>query len=470
MKTEGEYRFTNGTAIDEQLDRNRVKSVLQHEFVHNKLYTETTFGQIILMLEKNSWLDEKSKVCMETLFEYTNRMQERTAVNIEVIKEFLDNGMEAYNEAIESLKTRNRSYYNYFRKLCCINGKIKTEEDASVLSDVLMGIARIAMNVKPELIPIDTFKDAKTLKKYLGDPQNSAMVSPNKRFDIMVNCFFRNNNNNNDIESVFAGSINLEKIYDYDYIHQEAFKKVAKVYEDRLAGERLIERIKTIGVISFDFKGANYLAVKPAMINEKKEIYLKEVKTIDELIRIAKANDSSELFVAHTMGGFEEIHVISVYGKENNQKIMYNLYILNQDEFFKILSKAEFNFVFYKTKLINKEGKVIRKMVKKLPIYIFEDSPMLSDLSFIDNYFINGEFGFIEMKSRTIFVICKRSVFFFTDIVSEAKEVLINYFNNKNIYQTNNINKMCNVMELYRIDEKCNEYEVNNIADAKWAK
>lgn len=42
--------------------------------------------------------------------------------------------------------------------------------------------------------------------------------------------------------------------------------------------------------------------------------------------------------------------------------------------------------------------------------------------------------------------------------------------NNKNIYQTKDIDKMCNVMEIYRIDVKCNEYEVNNITDAKWAK
>lgn len=468
MKTEGEHRFTNGIAISESLAKERIKPVLQHEFAHNELYTMTTFGQMILMLEKNSLMDEESRVFKEVLFAYTNRMQERTAVNIEIIRECTSNGMAAYNNAIERLKDRN--YYNYFRKLCCINGKIETEEDAKVLDNVLMGIAKIAMNVKPELIPIDKHRDPKRLKKYFDDSHNSPMISPNKRFDILVNVIFRENDNNNDMDSVIAGSIDFDKMQDYAYIHNEALNQVSKVYKDNMLGERLVERLKTIGVMSFDFEGANYLSVKPVMINEKKEIYMKQVNTQEELISVAKLNNSSELFVAHTIGGFEEIHVISVYGHENGKKIMYNLYALNLDDFFKVLSSIEFSLVFYKTKLFGKEAKSIRKMAKRLPIYIYEDSPMLKDLPFLSSYFVNGEFGFIKRSSRTIFVICKRSVIYIADIVSEAKEVLIKYFSDRNIHQTKDIEKMCNVLEVCRIDEKCNEYEVNEITDAKFIK
>ena len=467
MKTEGEHRFTNGIAISESLEKERINSVLQHEFTHDELYTTTTFGQMVLMLEKNSLIDPKSKVCKEVLFAYANRMQERTAVNIEVIKECTTKGMTAYNNAIECLKERNRNYYNYFRKLCCINGKIETEEDAEVLANVLMGIAKIAMNVKPELIPIDEFSDAKKLKKYFDASQNSAMISPNKRFDILVNIFFRNNDNNNDLDSVFEGSIDLDKMQDYDYIHKEALNQVSKIYKENKIGDRLVERIKTIAVMSFEFENANYLSVKPAMINEKKEIYMKLVKTLEELMSVANLNNSSELFVAHTMGGFEELHFINVYGNENGQKIVYSMVVFNQDDFFEILSKVEFSFVFYKTKLWSKEGKSMRKMVKKLPIYIYQDSPMLSDLPFLSSYFVNGEFGFIKRDGKTIFVICKRSVIYMADIVSEAQDVLIKYFSDKNIYQTKNIESMCNVFEVCRINEKCNAYEVNDFEDAK---
>lgn len=470
MQTEGEHRFTNGIAIDEQLDRERVNSVLQHEFAHNELYTMTTFGQMLLMLEKNALFHDESEVCKEVLFAYTNRMQERTAVNIEIIEECTSNGMAAYNNAIERLRERNRNYYNYFRKLCCINGKIKTEEDAKTLANVLMQIAKIAMNVRPELIPINRMKDAKKLRKYFDDPQKSAMISPNKRFDIMVNSLFRENDNNNDIDSVFAGTIDLKKLEDYSYIHDEAFKHVSKFYKDSEIGGRLIERLRTIGVMSFTLEGANYLSVKPVMLNEKKEVYIKPVGTVEELISVANLNNSTELFVAHTLGGFEELHAISVYGIDNDQKIMYTMYMLNQDDFFRFISTYEFKYVFYKTKLFNKVGNAIRKMVRRLPIYIYEDSPMLPDLPFLESYFVNGEFGFVERMNKTIFVIRKRSVIYMADIVSKAKDILVDFFSDKNIRQIKEVEKMCNIEEVCRIDEKCNEYEVNDFEDAKLLK
>lgn len=470
MQTEAEHRFTNGMAIDEQLDTDRVYSVLQHEFVHNELYTLTTYGQMVLMLEKNAWIDQKSQFCMEILFEYINRMQERTAVNIEIIKECIDNGMSAYNKAVENLKSRNRSYYNYFRKLCCINGKIKSREDAEALSNLLLGIAKIAMNVKLELIPIEEFEDAKRLKRYFDNSKNNAIISPNKRFDILVNTLFRENDNNNDIESVLAGSIDIEKMIDYDYIHFEAYKKVASLYKGSLIENRLVERIKSIGVMRFEFKDANYLSIKPAKINIKNEIYIKIVESAEELENVAKLNNSSELFISHLLGGFEEIHVISVYGMQNNEKVIYSMYIFNENDFFKVLSSIDLNFVFYKTKLINKEGKSIRRMVKKLPIYIYQDSPMLTDLPFIEMYFMDGKWGFLERDGRTIFVVCKRSIIYFTNVVSEARNVLINYFSNKKIYFTEDITEICNINDVYRISKTCNEYETNKITDAKLLK
>lgn len=465
MKIEGEHRFTNGIAISEFLESERIKPVLQHELVHHELYTKTTFGQMILMLEKNSLIHEESRIFKDILFAYTNRMQERTAVNIETIRAYADNGITAYTNAIERLKARNKNYYNYFRKLCCINGKIKTEEDAEVLANVLRGIARIAMNVKPELIPIDKYNESKSLKKYFNDPCNNPMISPNKRFDILINVLYRKNDNNNDMDSVVAGSIDFDKMEDYDYIHNEALNQVSKIYKDNMLGERLTDRLKTICIMSFDFEGAEYLSVKPSMINTEKQIYIKAVNTQEELVKLAKLNNALELFVAHSIRGFEEIHAIGVYGYENNKKMMYILYTLNQNEFLEILSSVEFSLVFYKTKFWRKEGKSIRKMTRKLPIYIYEDSPMVNDLSFLSTQFFNGKYGFIEKNNKIILVVCKRSVIYMANIVPEARKVLIKYFNEKNIQQTTDVEKICNVLEVCRIDEKCNEYETS---DAKF--
>ena len=97
---EGQFRFTNGTAVEKDLGSDRKNAVVNHEFVHSQLYSMTTYGQIVLMLEKNSWLHNRSKEFLEVLFKYIRRMQERPAVNVEIIYECIDNGLKAYNDAI----------------------------------------------------------------------------------------------------------------------------------------------------------------------------------------------------------------------------------------------------------------------------------------------------------------------------------------------------------------------------------
>ena len=155
MHTEGEFRYTNGTAVDIELDKDRIISVLNHEYVHSQLFASTTYGQMVLMLEKNELLHEKSKSFKEVLFAYMNRMQERIAVNVEIMQECIEKGIPAYEQAIEKLKRRNRNYYNYFRKLCCVNGKINSRQDAEQLIKILNGFAIVALNVNLELIPFD---------------------------------------------------------------------------------------------------------------------------------------------------------------------------------------------------------------------------------------------------------------------------------------------------------------------------
>lgn len=82
MNDEGQYRYTNGSLINSDIHSDRTVAVANHEMIHNQLYAKTTYGQMILMLEKNSLFDKKSKEFQEILFDFVNRMQERTAVNI----------------------------------------------------------------------------------------------------------------------------------------------------------------------------------------------------------------------------------------------------------------------------------------------------------------------------------------------------------------------------------------------------
>jgi hypothetical protein len=467
MKDEGQYRFTNGIAIDNDLEFDRINAVVKHEFTHDQLYSKTTYGQIVLMLEKNSWLHNKSKEFKEILFDYMNRMQERTAVNVEIMYECIKNGLDTYNDAIESLQSRNRSYYNYFRKLCCINGMVNSEIDAKKLTKIVIAIATIALNVDPEKIPLDKINDKKSLKKYFDDPKYSSLISPNKRFDILVNILFRKNDNNNDIDSVIRGSINLEKIYDYDYIHYLSFQKISKILSDSPIAPRLIARIETIGVMKiFNIKGIEYLTVTPKKMNIKKELIIKQIYNKEEIYELMKEQEYKELFVPHSLGGFEDFHLISVYGKKYGKNIIYSFFLTNEEEFYRILSNTSCKFIFYKTKLLLKEAKAIRKMVKELPVYIYEDTPLVTRIQFIETFFSNGKFGFIENDNHYIFVVSKKSITLFANILKEAKDVLVSELSANNLCYIDRVEEICSVNEVIRLSKTCNEYEVNELDDA----
>lgn len=468
MADEGQFRYTNGTVIDGNLSSSRVDSVINHEFVHSQLYSMTTYGQMMMMLEKNSWLHEKSKEFLDVLFSFMNRMSERTAVNAEFMKEYIDNGMESYQKALEELREKNTLYYNYFRKLCCINGKINCTDDAKKLLDILLGIAKLALNVNLEYIPLEKIENSRMLKKYFSDSCNGPCISPNKRFDILVNVLFRNNSNNNDIKSVIEGSIPLERIDDVEYIHQIAYKKVSKMLNDSNMASRLIKRIESVGAKYFTpMDGIECLSAKPALINVKKELLVKPVKSIEEFIKLYETEKVKELFVAHCVGGFEEVHVISIYGKKDTKNIMYSLYLVGEKDFFNLLSNMECNFVFYKTKLIGNIGKEMRKMVRRLPIYIFEDSPIIASLDFIKIFFYKGKFGFIENERHSILVVTKKSFVLSANVVANAVEPLVKELSENGLIFEADISKLGNVEEIIRINNTCNEYEVNLVDDAE---
>ena len=391
VSDEGQFRFTNGSIIDEKLNADRLIDVVNHELTHAILYSSSTYGQMILMLEKNSIVDEKSKMLYSSLFKYMNRMQERTAVNVELMIKCVNNGMQEYNRSIELLKDRNNVYYNYFRKLCCINGKIANEDDANKLTNILIAIAKIALNVNLDNIPLERFKYEKDVDRYFTKAENAICSSPNRRFDILINTLFRNNNNDNNIELVLDGGIPFEYLDDNVYIHDIAFNAVTSLYSYNLNKNRLIKRIESVGQKEIEyFKDYELLTVKPAQINENKSIYTYIVKSKSEFINLLHEQENKFVYILNSIRGFEDFIVICIYLQEIEKRVILSYCMVDEEkeEFFSLLSTLECKFVFYKTKVFGKDNNSIRKMVKILPVYIYEDTPLLYSLDKIGSMFL----------------------------------------------------------------------------------
>lgn len=110
-------------------------------------------------------------------------------MNIELMLRCVSRGVSDYIDAIGSLKMRNNVYYNHFRKLCCLNGKISEQEDAKQLIQILRETARVALNVDLSKIPVGKFRTEKDVIKFFSNPINNVRYSPNKRFEILINFF-----------------------------------------------------------------------------------------------------------------------------------------------------------------------------------------------------------------------------------------------------------------------------------------
>lgn len=469
MGDEGQFRFTNGIAIDEFLSKERILDVINHEFTHSILYASTSYGQFIMMLEKNGVVDNRSNVLKDALFLYMGRMQERVAVNVELMLRCVTGGVEDYFKAIDSLKMRNNVYYNHFRKLCCVNGKISEQEDAERLIQIIRESARIALNVDLSHIPFEEFNTEKDVARFFNDPINNACYSPNRRFEILINILFRNNENNNDFQSVYKGSLNLDKMYDVEYIHEVAMNAIKKMYIFHPIKERLVTRVESVGIKqTMLFEGAELLAAKPARINEDKENFIKYIKSLDEFIHILEQQEKRYVYVLNRVRGFEDFQFICVYEEKENKRISYSFMFFEEGNstLFEILKSLECHFIFYKTKLLNKESNAIRKMVKQLPVYMFEDTPLLPTLEVIGHMFFGGKYSYIRRENDTILILQKRSICLFTNILTEAEKVLNRELKQFNIgYSVISDEKQ--IAEIMYLDKMCNDYEGNSIYDSK---
>ena len=466
---EGQFRFTNGAAIDSGLNKDRILDVINHEFTHSLLYSTTSYGQFVMMLDKNGIVDDRSNVIKNVLFSYMGRMQERVAVNIELMLRCVSRGVSDYIEAIDSLKMRNNVYYNHFRKLCCLNGKISEQKDAEQLIQILRETARIALNVDLSKIPVGEFRTEKDVIRFFSNPINNERYSPNKRFGILINVFFRENDNNNDFHSVYEGSLSLDKMDDIQYIHEVAMDAIEEMYASHPIKDRLVTRVESVGTKqTIFFEGAELLAAKPARINEDKEYFIKHIKTLEKFIQILGQQERKYVYILNRIRGFEDFQVICVYEEKEGKRISYSYMFFEEDSqtLFDILKSFECHFVFYKTKFLCKESNAVRKMVRQLPIYMYEDTPLLASFDVIGQMFYGGKYSYIRRKNDTILVFQKRSICLFTNIFIESEEILNRELRQFNI-EYRDMDDKRQISEIMYLDKMCNDYEGNVIEDAK---
>lgn len=164
------------------------------------------------------------------------------------------------------------------------------------------------------------------------------------------------------------------------YIHKVAMDAIEEIYAFHPIKDRLVTRVESVGIRQTRFfEGAELLAAKPARINEDKEYFIKNIKTLEEFIQILDQQERKYIYILNRVRGFEDFQVICIYDEKKGKKISYNYMFFEKDNqtLFDILKSFECHFVFYKTKFLCKESNAVRKMVRQLPIYMYEDTPFV---------------------------------------------------------------------------------------------
>lgn len=428
MKTEGEFRYTNGAVINWNIKNERKDLVSRHEAEHMYLYNSTTFGMLILMLEKNRDFHEKSEWLHKELHLYMNRMQERIAVNIENLDTYAQKGESAFAEAIDDLKNRNRTYYNYFRKLCCINGRVHSEEDAFEAINILHGLGVLALNINLDDIPFEEMNSSKDLQRFLGQQDNAQKYIPNIRFDNLVDALFRGNVKLDKLETVIKGTINAE-IDDLDQIKKIAENKASKIISDSIIYERLLQRISTVGTYRMKISGENieHLLNMPIDLDRKEKANFVNENIEDFIDRLKKEQyKESIVFLPHSMGGFEDLHMISMLDEKSKKS--YCTAVLNEEIFLQAINQIPQHLVFIQTKLFGNLKSRIMGLAQRLPIFIVLENSIYYGLEFIKENFKYGYYTYLKKENYDTLVVWRRNYIFIAFIMQNAKKNLDNIF------------------------------------------
>ena len=460
METEGYFGFTNGTFIEHNLSEARKESVIDHETVHHILYTETTVGQFVLMMEKNELLFPQAKALKEAIFSHMNRLQERTAVSVETLKIYEKKGYEEYKKAKEDLFAKNRTYYNYLKKMCCINERANTQDEAEEYSQIIIAIAKAALNINLFRIPFEDFETRKDYEKFISIGNNNTCYVPNRRFEIMVNCLFRENDNDNDLESVTRGSIRSELMNDYDYIHNMAIEKAKMVYKKSFMCDSLIKRIETVCAEKYGINDMKYLGALPRDINIKKEYMVFVVASAEKFMNIIKCKEISDVTIMN-MRGFEDFYIACIDYSEKNERIKTCICFEHENEFLKFINQLECNIIFDKLRIISKLGNSVKKHVHVLPVYVYIDVPVMGLLNKIEKLYYGAKYSFIEKNGYIVWVICKKSQIFMANVIFNAKDYIKTRF--EHLEYVENLSEIVNFEELIRIHDYCVESFIRSI-------
>lgn len=422
----GRYNFGNESLIDIRNTEKNNTHVVNHENVHRILCGSSSYGLLIIMMKKNRLIEDSHNWLKESLVGNMIRMQETIATAIELFIILKEQGKKEYKKKIEELRN-NKTYYNYYRKLLFSNMK---PDDEGII-DTLYTIGVYSLNIDLHKIPFEDFKNKKDFQRFIAKEGNNLRFLPNKRFETLFSIIFRSDNLDGvtqELSYLEEGTVQVDNDLDISKCAREAFKRI---YSNSDKLPQLVERINTIDMHIYEsYEGVSdeFMTSYPIDLNNNlQKNYKVRVLENDKFWDKFNKRDEGDVVMRfeHLLGGFEKMGLISLWDLKRSA-IYATSYPIEYFDIF--VKKSKCPIIFIQSKLFKRIKYKIRGLSHSLPVYLFMDGPIASQIQFILKHFKGGNYTYFASEGYITLVVFRGSYvliqFIIPNLVEELESLL----------------------------------------------
>lgn len=397
---QGQYRFSNDTLINVNNSKEEMNHIIKHEFVHRLLTGSSSYGLLMIMMEKASLVDDSKKWIFEGLLDRTLRMQEQIATFIEYIEVLKYSGQEVFYKKILDLKRYNKKYYNYFNEInkYFIN-ETMSDEEIDNITQLIIHLGILSLNIELKNIPFKKWEHFKDIQRFYTDKDNLLKYSPNKRFEVLLK-FFLGEKEKHAVDAIYI----MENSYEYNLdIVKYVIPSICDIYSDSSGLENIIQRVSKFETVTLDEGDIGDLALYNAFPSFSKNIQAFEVNydTVEGIIKRLNINDSI-LYFNHILGGLEGLSYLMYISINKN-----DCYLGEYDDYNiqNIIERVNNPIVFGQSKLYMSIKKDILEHSPEKKIYIYMENAIASSWNIISNEFSDSKYILIPQENYDIIAI-----------------------------------------------------------------
>lgn len=452
---EGHYAFSNDTHINAAVEPKNNKQLVRHEFVHKKTVGASTYGVLLMMMEKASLIDDSKIWLFNELLDIYNKMQEQTATFIEYFGIIGEEGIEEFHRKVEELKNTNKAYYKHFS---FIFDYIKKEDfsDEELVKDIIKSVTTISVlssNINLDKLPLGEWSERRDIQRFFSNNENVLKFNPNKRFETLIKGHFGGS-------SKYAKQVEI--IAENTYFEQDhiniGVNAINEIYCDSKGLNIIRERVSKFQIQLYDFEDVDFLAeltAFPLLYNIDWKM-TDEMKDLDVTLKKIKEDSNNILYFHHLLAGLEKNPFLSCFSVGDSElKVTTSRYYL--EGITSIIKKVNNPIVFAQSKLYTRYKDILHQKLSDRHMYIFMENSLYSSYQFISSEFSSSKYMQISQEGYDIIVFRKQNFTLLQLVVKglekEVKDALekiniqpANILERMAIYSDGEVKKVASVM------------------------